>query len=247
MGSIKVGDRFESTKCGWYTVTKYESFKKVTIRFDRTGYTSGYNGSQVLKGCVLDKLAPIRSGVGFMGVGKYTSKVDGVYTGAYQTWANMIERCYGTDYTKRSKTYEGCSTSEDWHNFQNFADYYNKNYKEGYHLDKDLLIKNNKIYSAETCVFVPRYLNAFVNDHRGGRGGCKIGVYLRSSKKGLTYVSQISSLKGVQLHLGHYATEDEAYSAWLDAKLHQAFNYKEDMDKIDDRIYPTIVNLIKTM
>ena len=54
-------------------------------------------------------------------------------------------------------TYIGCTVCELWHNFQNFAEWYDENYSagmEGYHLDKDIKIKGNKVYSPSTCMFV---------------------------------------------------------------------------------------------
>ena len=56
-----------------------------------------------------------------------------------------------------------CSVYEGWHNFQNFAKWYEDNYyeieEEQMHLDKDILVKGNKVYSPDTCVFVPETIN----------------------------------------------------------------------------------------
>ena len=42
-------------------------------------------------------------------------------------------------------------------------------YREDWHLDKDLLFKGNKVYSPETCVFIPREINLSLSLERDGK------------------------------------------------------------------------------
>lgn len=37
-----------------------------------------------------------------------------------------------------------------------------KPHMEGWHLDKDILLKGNKVYSPETCAFVPAKINSLL-------------------------------------------------------------------------------------
>lgn len=84
----------------------------------------------------------------------------------------MLERCYSARYQERKPTYKGCSVCDEWLNYQNFAKWYDDNYYEIKGeimcLDKDILVKGNKIYSPENCVFVPNYINVLF-----ARIGCK--------------------------------------------------------------------------
>ena len=98
-------------------------------------------------------------GIGFIGVGNYKSRNKTGHTKAYNAWAAMLQRCYDSKLHLRNPTYKECSVIEEWYNFQNFAGWFEKNYIDGYQLDKDLLIKGNKIYSPETCCFVPKEIN----------------------------------------------------------------------------------------
>lgn len=69
----------------------------------------------------------------------------------------MISRCYSKLSLLRSPCYAEASVCDDWHSFQVFADWYYENHPlDGttYHLDKDLKVKGNKIYSPSTCLFV---------------------------------------------------------------------------------------------
>lgn len=81
---------------------------------------------------------------------------------SYSVWYNMIRRCYGNRGLKRYRAYIGCAVSNEWKVFSAFKRWYDANYREGFHLDKDILVPSNKIYSASTCVFVPPYINIFI-------------------------------------------------------------------------------------
>lgn len=153
MEKIKVGDRFESNNYGWFEVIEYNGYRDITVKFIDTGYVTEVHGVAIRNGAAKDNLQPSVYGVGFVGKGEYKLRVDGKATKEYTCWKGMLERCYSEKKRERSPTYIGCSVCKEWHNFQVFAKYYEDNYKEGYHLDKDLLFKDNKIYSSETCVF----------------------------------------------------------------------------------------------
>ena len=103
-------------------------------------------------------------GVGYIGEGKYKVKENGKNTRVYDTWHDMLRRCYDSKFHEKRPTYVDCEVCEEWHNFQNFAKWYDNNYYEiegeRMHLDKDILVKHNKIYSSETCVFVPHAINS---------------------------------------------------------------------------------------
>lgn len=66
----------------------------------------------------------------------------------------MLQRCYDKDSLEKNPTYKDCTVAEEWHNFQNFAEWFKENYIEGYHLDKDIKIKGNRVYGPDRCMFV---------------------------------------------------------------------------------------------
>lgn len=118
--------------------------------------------------------------IGYLGEGKYKSKENGKNARVYDTWHNMLQRCYDEKYQKKYPTYIGCGASEEFHNFQNFGDWNSKNYYEiegeQMCLDKDILVKHNKIYSPETCVFVPQTINKLFTKRQNDRGESVIGT-----------------------------------------------------------------------
>lgn len=102
-------------------------------------------------------------GVGYIGEGAYKISFKRVFYPHYIYWRTMMKRCYSDHFHTQFPTYKDCSVVKDWHNFQNFAKWYDENYyeigEEMMHLDKDILVKGNKVYSPETCVFVPQSIN----------------------------------------------------------------------------------------
>jgi len=139
----------------------------------------------------------------------------------YRVWKSVLERCYSEKYQKRHPTYKGCSVSEEWHTFSNFRAWMEKQDFEGKHLDKDLLFEGNKVYSAETCVFVAGVVNTFTNDRAAARGEWQIGLYWhKPSEKFLAQCSNPFTNK--KEHLGYFTYEQQAHEAWRKRKLELA-------------------------
>ena len=157
----------------------------------------------------------------------------------YSAWHSMIRRCYSEYYKKHYPTYKGCSVCKEWRYLSNFKRWFDENYIEGCHLDKDILVQGNKVYSPETCCFVPQYINSLLTDHRGARGKYKIGVI----KAKLGYVASVSC-GGKGQHLGTFNTEDEAFAAYVKAKkevIRATAQRALNEGLIDERIYNALL------
>lgn len=130
-------------------------------------------------------------GVGYVGEGKYKTRENGKKTKCYNTWHSMIQRCYSEKYHEKRPTYIDCKVCEEWHDFQNFGEWFDNNYYEvegeTMALDKDILFKHNKTYSAETCIFVPQTINSLFVKNNKNRGESIIGTSLCKNGK---YVAQ---------------------------------------------------------
>ena len=169
-------------------------------------------------------------GIGYIGEGKYLVSIDRKHTKIYLTWRGILERCYSERYHLKKPTYKGCSVHPDWHNFQIFAAWFERNYVEGFVLDKDILFKGNKEYNSDTCCFVPPEVNILFTKSNKTRGEYPIGVsFVKSNKK---FVSQLS-VENKQTNLGYFATPEEAFSAYKVAKESYikeiALKYKEQI------------------
>lgn len=81
---------------------------------------------------------------------------------SYIVWSNLLRRCLDDEIKAKLPTYQNCTLCEEWHEYSTFRDWYYdpcNGYKDGYQLDKDILVKGNKLYSPETCCFVPHKIN----------------------------------------------------------------------------------------
>ena len=135
----------------------------------------------------------------------------------YQTWISMLKRCYSDKLQSKRPTYKGCSTCDEWLIFSKFRAWMKSQGWEGKHLDKDLLIEGNKVYSPDTCIFVHPKVNSFTNDNGNARGECMIGVYW--SNRDDKFLSQCSNpFTGKRERLGLFTNELQAHLAWKSRK-----------------------------
>jgi len=178
-------------------------------------------------------------GKGYLGQNEYKTKIKHKKTIQYSLWTSMLSRCYNKNFHKKCITYIECNVCEEWLNFQNFAKWFDENYYEitgeEIHLDKDILFKGNKIYSPETCVFVPKKINILFNKRQNKRGNYPIGVAFRKDIH--IYMSYIK-INNKTKNLGYYNTPEEAFQAYKTAKENHIKQVADEYkDKIPQRLY----------
>lgn len=139
----------------------------------------------------------------------------------YIKWRSMIGRCHSESVHKSRPTYKDCSVCEDWKYFSNFKLWMESQDWEGMELDKDLIQKDNKIYSPETCFFVSSTVNCFMLERKLDKGDLPIGVTLRKSTGKYTAVCRDYRTRS-RIFLGDFKTIEEAFNAWLSKKLKMA-------------------------
>ncbi len=134
-----------------------------------------------------------------------------------------------------------------WQSFQNFVAWYDENLKLYMIdsipcIDKDLLYKNNKIYSPKNCLLVPEIINIFSTNSKYKRGKLPIGVYL--DKESGKYKSQCNDpLNRYNRNLGRYNTPEEAFMVYKKTKEQYAKDLaKEFNNKIDKRVINALTN-----
>lgn len=138
---------------------------------------------------------------------------NGNYYPAYSAWMHMLKRCFDEKYQKTHPTYIGCTVCQEWSSYKTFRIWFEdkaRGYRDGYELEKDIKVHGNKIYSPETCLVVPRFINTLFTKANKIRGNTKIGV--TRTKQG-NYSARLAK-GGEQVYLGRFATEDEAFQAY---------------------------------
>ena len=171
------GAIFSTNNCGNIEVIDYSSATRVKVKFLDTGYERYASTMHIRDGRVKDRTRPSVYGVGFLGAnGNYGSKS---HPDAYSRWVDMLKRCYSKGATKKFPTYSECTVCNDWHNFQNFAEWYYLNIpKDGkqYDIDKDIKSSSAKIYSPESCLFVSHNENMIASHAKHYKANSPSGV-----------------------------------------------------------------------
>ena len=238
-----VGKVCKSLNSGDFKIVKYNNDKEVEVQFLKTGYEMVARLGNIRKGKVKDPYSHSVYGVGILGA-KYPVSEGSVKTKEYMLWCNMLQRCYSDAYKKERPTYIGCGVSDKFKSYEYFYEWCDKQIGFGnqdWHLDKDLLVKGNKVYSETTCVFLPQEINTLLIKRETLRGTHLIGVSWSKTNK--AFMAQVSKNKGKSEHLGFFNTELEAFNAYKQAKesfiKEQAEKYKS---QIDPRAYNALMN-----
>lgn len=162
----------------------------------------------------------------------------------YRAWKAILRRSYYANFHRIQPTYIGVTVCNEWLKFSSFREWWLENHIDGWELDKDLLLHGSKHYSKESCVYVPKWLNRFVNTHDAARGGLPIGVSYEISTCKFR-ASCRDTLNDKLRYLGLFDSPESAHEAWLTHKLDLAGKLKPHMDAIDPRIYHNVVTIIK--
>ena len=104
---------------------------------------------------------------------------------------------------------------DEWLRFSNFKRWFDKNYEEGYYLDKDILVNGNKVYSPETCCFVPHEINELIETRKNKTN--KFYQCVEISKNG-KFRARIKRY-GRREYLGTFNTPEEAFEAYKHGKV----------------------------
>lgn len=179
---------------------------------------------------------------------KYPTKIKGKHTDEYTVWQNMLARCTKRCWDKYP-TYIGTSCSENFKSYSYFYEWYqtqpNANNKDEdgnkWCLDKDLLFKGNKLYSEDTCIFIPQRINALLTKSNAIRGKHPIGVSWK--KQSEMYSARCKIGRDKRVNIGYFNTPETAFLAYKTFKEQLikdvANNYKE---QLDSRAYDALMN-----
>ena len=215
----RLGKTSKNTHGSCMKIVEYNSSVDVVVLFEN-GFKKRTTYTEFKSGLIFNPLDKTNYNIGYFGVGIFDST-----NKFYSLWKDMFKRCYNEKYLCRFPSYVGCSVCEQWHNYQNFAKWCCDNYytieNTKMELDKDILVKGNKIYSQETSVFVPKDINCLFIKRNKCRGLLPLGVYLHSDKD--KFVAQSYDINKKMKYLGRYNTPEEAFSVYK--------KYKEDVIK----------------
>ena len=186
-------------------------------------------------------------GIGLKGM-KYPTKLGGKRLKEYSLWQDMLERCTER-FWNRQPAYTGTTCSENFKSFEYFYEWCQTQVGFGsvddkgcgWQLDKDIICKEYKIYSEDTCVFVPSRINTLLIKREASRGEWPIGVHWHKRDK--MFQSKCHNGTGKSIYLGSFNAPQEAFKAYKTYKetlIKQVANeYKE---QLDTRVYEALMN-----
>ena len=242
-------DRTGEVKCNKFgskmIIKGYRGCMDIDVYFPEYNWTFEHvDYSNFKRGKIKCPYEPRYYGKGYLGEGKYKMSINGKHTDEFDIWYEMLRRCYDPKYQERYPTYKGCKVEEYLLNFQNMGEWIKDNYYEvpgeQMCLDKDILCKGNKVYSRETCIFVPQRINTLFVKNDNSRGKDPIGVYQLPSGN---YQVYCSNGYGKQIPLGTYITKEEAFKAY---KEYKEDVIKEIIDSYEGKIPEPFYSKLKT-
>lgn len=242
-----VGNRFNTNKCGYITIIDKLKDNRIIVMFD-DGFKIEVFINAIRKGNIKNPYVKNTFGVGCFGeVSKDipSSVISKVHT----CWYNMLMRCYDNRIILKQPTYKNVSVCEAWFNFSNFLDFYIDNFPSHienvkFELDKDLLQQGveNKIYSPNTCVFLPSRINTFLQIKRRNSSGF-IGVSM--DKRDGKWVAQTMNFDiAKKLWLGNFLTKEEASLSYQKARAEQSEKAKQYLRNLN-YLPEDVIELIK--
>ena len=227
------GDRYD------YSKVKYaNSQTKICIVCKEHGeFWQKANDHVQGRGCPICRyMRPSIVNEGFIKDLPYLSSHERVYI----CWHAMVSRCNSSKVHQKQPTYKDCEVCEEWRKLSSFKEWFDKHYVEGWALDKDILVKGNKVYSPETCCFVPQEINTLFVKKQRVRGECPIGVsFCKNNQKFRAQIHKNGKMWGI----GYYKTSEEAFYAYKKAKesyiKEVAYKWKS---KLDPKVYEALYN-----
>ncbi len=201
-------------------IIKYEGVKSITVKLSDGTIIENVSYGNLKIGSLINPNHRSVYGVGFMGQGVYTSQENNGLSKAYDRWHSLLRRSYWEGYHASDKSYKDVTVCEDWHNFQNFAKWFYENYNpeimQDWQLDKDIICSECKIYSPETCCFVPSEINKFFCKSVNKSTNLPVGVNMN----GTGFKAEVN-IGGKTIHktfrkledaVNFYKTEKEKYA-----------------------------------
>lgn len=135
---------------------------RAIIRFINTGSVVNCQLCNISTGKVKDPRTPTVYGVGYIGSTLVVPQRGHPLRNMYDLWANMLKRCYGNV----EASYKDCTVDSRWHSFTNFVNtlpnipgFQDWAAGANLHLDKDMRVPGNRVYSMDTCAFITESAN----------------------------------------------------------------------------------------
>lgn len=230
-------------------VVKYNSATDIIVEFQdeyktriKTAWKEFSNGG------IKNPYYPEVYGIGVVG-NKCPTTLNHKQIKEYEAWCNMLRRCFCEEEKQKYPTYKDVICCEEWLLYENFYKWLHsqENFDkwangDKWCLDKDILIKGNKIYSPENCCIVPNHINTLFIKCDKSRGDLPIGV----SEHGSGFQARcMNSIINKEIYLGTYETPFKAFLAYKSYKenlIKQVAEIEFNKGNITEQCYNAMMN-----
>ena len=235
------GAVFKTNNYGDVEVTEYIDSHNITVKFLNTGAIKNTTASALTTGILKDSEVHDTHKYGVMDIPNELQKGK-PKPREYSIWNGIRQRCYNENNRDNLMSYKGIKMSDNFKLYSYFKEWCHKQIgfnEDGWHLDKDILVKGNKVYSEDTCCFVPPEINCTITNNKSVRGQFPQGVtYNRTKTRYRAKIRREAKLES----LGTYDTPEEAFYAYKPIKEACIKSLAEKWkDKIDPRVYDALV------
>lgn len=199
------------------------------------------------RGNIKNPFYPSVYGVGITG-NKYPRSINCKITREYDTWIHMLQRSFDDKCKEKQPSYENVSCCDEWLSYEKFYEWLHsqENFDKWYNgkrwaLDKDIIVKRNKIYSSDTCSLVPQNVNCLFLKREADRGKYPIGV--KEAEWGFE-ASCHNPFTNKNEELGCYATPEKAFDAYKkykDTIIKKVAQIEFDKGNITEKCYKAMM------
>ena len=250
---LRLGEENVNNQGVLMKIIEYVGYSDITVEFQ-----DQYKGkvhttyAHFKSGGVKNPYYPSVYGIGMVG-DKYLRWKDSIPEKEYVAWVDVLKRCFSESFKKKNPTYKDVTCCEEWLLYENFYEWLHSqdNFDKWYNnkqwnVDKDILVKGNKLYSPETCCLVSNNVNCLFVKCVATRGDLPIGVrYNKVNKKFNVKISKHRNGKAVSEHIGVYDTSEEAFYAYKEAKesyIKQVAQEEYSLDNITKKCYDAMMS-----
>lgn len=247
----RIGEERVNKQGDLMKIIEYKSSSDIIVEFQddyKAKVSTTYGNFN--KETIVNPYHPTIYGVGMKGAKYPASYINKsgktVGTKEYYVFRSMITRCYSDNYHKQQPTYKNVTCCKEWHNRDVFEDWlrsqpnYEKFLNGDFALDKDILVRDNKIYSPETCCLVPRRVNELFKKDWAEDNDMPIGARKKNGK----YIVYCC-VNGENTYVGTYEDKQEASMAYKNFKekyIKQVAQEEFDAGNITEKCYNAMIN-----
>ena len=255
MGVLKTENRLGETNVNHQgclmKIVEYNNANNIIIEFQDDHLARVHTTYQhFMIGDIKNPYYPTVFNVGMIG-NKYPLKENNKQMKEYNSWKHMLCRCYDEKRKNIFPTYKNAACCTEWLLYENFYEWLHlqDNFEkwlteDRWHLDKDILIKGNKLYSPDTCCLVPHNVNILFTKDDAKRGAFPIGV----CKFQKWFMAQcLNPFTNKYEYLGTYDTPEKAFRAYKKYKeniIKQVAQIEYKAGNITSKCYEAMMNYV---